>query len=89
MGVILDCAAEADVNTAPRSDHGAHPDCLGEVDCDANAAIIVSSIDAAAAAAKTAIFLYTGRRHTCVLTRLALVNMRVHVNMTLAVNRNF
>ena len=28
-------------------------------------------------------------RHTCVLTRLALVNMRVHVNMTLAVNRNF
>ena len=28
-------------------------------------------------------------RHTCVLTRLALVNMRVHVNMTLAVNGNF
>ena len=56
MGVILDCAAEADVNTAPRSDHGAHPDCLGEVDCDANAAIIVSSIDAAAAAAKMAIW---------------------------------
>jgi hypothetical protein len=28
-------------------------------------------------------------RHTCVLTQLALVNMRVHVNVALAVNRNF
>ena len=51
VGAILDYAAEADVDSAPRGDHAAQPGYAGEADCDDNAAIVVSSIDAAAAAA--------------------------------------
>ena len=52
VGAILDYAAEADVDSAPRGDHAAHPEYAGEADCDFNAAIVVSSIDAAAVAAE-------------------------------------
>jgi len=52
VGAILDYAAEADVDSAPRGDHATHPDYLGEAACDANAEIVLASIDAAAAAAE-------------------------------------
>jgi len=47
VGAILDYAAEADVDAAP-----SHPDYLGEGVCDANADIVLASIEAAAAAAE-------------------------------------
>lgn len=52
VGAILDYAAEADVDCAPRRDHATHPDYLGEAVCDANAEIVIASIDAASAAAE-------------------------------------
>jgi len=51
VGAILDYAAEADVAAAPRGDHADHPDYHGEAACDANAEIVMASIDAAATAA--------------------------------------
>lgn len=49
VGAILDYAAEADVDAPPGGDHAEHPDC--EAACDANAEIVMASIDAAAVAA--------------------------------------
>lgn len=54
VGAILDYAAEADVEegNAPRGDHADHPETLSEAACDANAAIVITAIDAAAAVAE-------------------------------------
>ena len=54
VGAILDYAAEADLDegTAPRGDHADHPETLSEAACNANAAIILTAIDAAAAVAE-------------------------------------
>jgi len=54
VGAILDYAAEADVDegSAPRGDHADHPETLSEAACDANAAIVLTAIDAAAAVAE-------------------------------------
>jgi len=53
VGAILDYAAEADVDkgTAPRGEHSDHPETLSEMACDANAAIVLTAIDAAASVA--------------------------------------
>ena len=51
VGAILDYAAEDDVAAPPGGDHAGHPDCYGEAACDANAEIVMRSIDAAAVAA--------------------------------------
>ena len=50
VGAILDYAAEADVDNAPQADHAEHSDHLSEAVCNANAKIVMASIDAAAAA---------------------------------------
>ena len=54
VGAILDYAAEADVDegSAPRGDHSEHPETLSEMACDANAAIVLTAIDAASSVAE-------------------------------------
>jgi len=51
VGAILDYAAEGDVDTSSRADRTEHSNHLSEALCDANAKIVMASIDTAAAAA--------------------------------------